>query len=122
MLFRSRTAYTFYNPSFATKELVDEVFNIVNDRAKAINIIATAKSAIRHNLGDKLHDINCPTLLIWGNQDVITPSFVGADFQKAIAGSELHYIDECGHAPMMEQPEQFNAILAPFLAFHNPKK
>lgn len=113
---KTRTEYTFYDPKTATKELVDEVFDMVNDRAKAINIIAISKSAIRHNLANRLTEIACPTLLIWGNQDIITPAFVGEDFQKGIAGSELHYIDQCGHAPMMERAAEFNAILEPFLS------
>jgi 2-hydroxy-6-oxonona-2,4-dienedioate hydrolase len=112
---KTRTEFTFYDPKTATKELVDEVFDIVNDRAKAINIIAISKSAIRHNLATRLHEINCPTLLIWGNQDIITPAFVGEDFKKAIAGSELHLIDKCGHAPMMECPVEFNQYLDAFL-------
>lgn len=52
---KTKTEATFYDPNVATKELVDEVYGIVNDRGKAIRVIATAKSAIRHNLGDKLH-------------------------------------------------------------------
>ena len=113
---KARIEFTFYSPATASKELVDEVFEMVNDRAKAMNIIVIAKSAIRHNLGEHLHKITCPTLLIWGNQDNITPPFVGEDFQKGLVNSELHFIDECGHAPMMEQPAMFCAILAPFLA------
>ena len=112
---KTRTEFTFYDPACASKELVDEVFDIVNDRAKAINIIAISKSAIRHNLATRLHEIKCLTLLVWGNQDIITPAFVGEDFHKAIEGSELHFIDKCGHAPMMERPEEFNYILARFL-------
>ena len=54
---------TFYDPAIATKELIDELYNVVNDRNKAIRIVATAKSAIRHNLGDKLHLIKIPVLL-----------------------------------------------------------
>ena len=63
---KTKTEGTFYDPSVATKELVDEVFDIVNDRNKAIRIIATAKSAIRHNLENRLENITAPTLLIWG--------------------------------------------------------
>jgi 2-hydroxy-6-oxonona-2,4-dienedioate hydrolase len=53
--------------------------------------------------------------LIWGNNDAITPPFVGQEFHKLIQDSELHFIDKCGHAPMMERPEEFNAILLKFL-------
>lgn len=112
---KKKTQSTFYDPSIASKELVDEVFDIVNDRNKAIRIIATAKSAVRHNLGDKLHQITVPTLLVWGKEDQITPAFVGERFRELIQDSRLILLDKCGHAPMMEHPEIFNAHLEEFL-------
>jgi 2-hydroxy-6-oxonona-2,4-dienedioate hydrolase len=112
---KKKTEVTFYDPAMATKELVDEVFEITRNRLKVIKIIALAKSAIRNNLGEELKDIKQPTLLVWGNNDIITPPFVAREFQKLIPNSELHFIDNCGHAPMMEQPEEFNVILDKFL-------
>ncbi|RXK60501.1 alpha/beta hydrolase [Lacibacter luteus] len=112
---RKKTEVTFYDPAMATKELVDEVYDIVNQRIKVIKVIALAKSAIRNNLGDELKEIKTPTLLIWGNNDTITPPFVGKEFNKLIPNSELHFIDKCGHAPMMERPDEFNEILNGFL-------
>lgn len=112
---RKKTEVTFYDPAMATKELVDEVYEIVNVRLKVIKVIALAKSAIRNNLGDELKEIQTPTLLIWGNNDTITPPFVGKEFNKLIPNSELHLIDKCGHAPMMERPDEFNEILNGFL-------
>ena len=113
---RNKTALTFYDPAMATDELVNEVFEITNNRLKVIKIIALAKSAIRNNLGEELTNIKQPTCLIWGNNDTITPPFVGKEFHKLIPNSELHFIDKCGHAPMMEVPEEFNRILSGFLA------
>lgn len=113
---RNKTSLTFYDPSLATDELVNEVFEITNNRLKVIKIIALAKSAIRNNLGDELKNILQPTCLIWGNNDTITPPFVGKEFNKLIPNSELHFIDKCGHAPMMEVPEAFNQILDGFLS------
>jgi pimeloyl-ACP methyl ester carboxylesterase len=112
---RKKTQLTFYDPAMASEELVNEVFEITNNRLKVIKIIALAKSAIRNNLGEELNTIKQPTCLIWGNNDAITPPFVGKEFQKLIPNSELHFIDKCGHAPMMEVPEEFNKILDAFL-------
>jgi pimeloyl-ACP methyl ester carboxylesterase len=112
---RKKTELTFYDPKIASKELVDEVYDIVNSRLKAIKIISLAKSAIRNNLGEELSQIKQPTLLIWGNNDAVTPPFVGREFHKLIPNSELHFVDKCGHAPMMEVPEEFNKILHKFL-------
>ena len=115
---RNKTALTFYDPSMATDELVDEVFEITNNRLKVIKIITLAKSAIRNNLGEELSQIQQPTCLIWGNNDTITPPFVGKEFNKLIPNSELSFIDQCGHAPMMEVPVAFNQILEKFLQAH----
>ena len=113
---RKKTALTFYDPAMATEELVNEVFDITNNRMKVIKIIALAKSAIRNNLGEELNQVKQPTCLIWGNNDTITPPFVGKEFQRLIPNSELHLVDKCGHAPMMEVPDEFNRILGDFLA------
>jgi 2-hydroxy-6-oxonona-2,4-dienedioate hydrolase len=112
---KKKTEVTFYDPATATKELVDEVFEITRNRIKVIKIIALAKSAIRNNLGEELQNIKQPTLLAWGNNDTITPPFVAREFNKLIPNSELHFIDKCGHAPMMERPDEFNVILEKFL-------
>ena len=112
---KNKTELTFYDPKTATKELVDEVYGIINNRIKAIKIISLAKSAIRNNLGEELNQIKQPTLLIWGNNDNITPPFVAREFNKLIPNSELQFIDKCGHAPMMEVPDEFNIILHKFL-------
>jgi pimeloyl-ACP methyl ester carboxylesterase len=112
---KKKTELTFYDPRVASTELVDEVFEIVNNRLKAIKIISLAKSAIRHNLGDELREITAPTLLIWGKNDTITPPLVAEEFHRLIPHSELHYINQCGHAPMMEVPAEFNRILEEFL-------
>jgi len=113
---RKKTELTFYDPKMTTKELVDEVYAIVNNRLKAIKVIALAKSAIRNNLSDELRDIKVPTCLIWGQNDTITPPMVAEEFEKLLPNSELHFIDKCGHAPMMEQPAEFNKVLGDFLA------
>ena len=112
---KNKTAQTFYDPAMATPELVDEVFEITRNRIKVIKIIALAKSAIRNNLGEELNQIKVPTCLIWGKNDTVTPPFVAEEFKKLIPQSELHFIDKCGHAPMMEVPHEFNEILSKFL-------
>ena len=112
---KMKTESVFYDPTVASKELVDEVFDVVNNRNKAIRIVATAKSAVRHNLGDRLHELKAPTLLIWGKEDEVTPSWVGEKFHELIPTSELHLVEKCGHAPMMEKPDEFNKILKDFL-------
>lgn len=112
---KAKTEYTFYDPKTATKELIDEVFEIVNNREKAIRILYIARSALRHNLKDELRNIIHPVKLIWGAEDRITPLFAGEEFQRLLPNAELSVLNYCGHAPMMEQAEAFNKLLEDFL-------
>ena len=112
---KAKTEFTFYDPNTANKELVDEVYEICNNRAKAMRVISMARSAMKENLGGVLHKLTMPVLLIWGKEDKITPPFVGEEFHKLLPNSELIILDHCGHAPMMEKPGEFNLILEEFL-------
>lgn len=112
---KEKVEYTFYDPKTATKELVDEVFTTINDRNRVIRILAMAKSAIRHNMGKDISKITIPVGLIWGKNDKITPPEVANEFHQLFPNSTLYWIDQCGHAAMMEQPEEFNKLLKEFL-------
>ena len=116
---KAKTEYTFFHPETATKELIDDVFEIVNNREKAIRVLYIARSAIRHNVRNSLHTINIPVKLIWGREDKITPLFAGEEFERILPNAELTILEECGHAPMMEYPVIFNEILGQFLAKNN---
>lgn len=110
-----RVQFTFYDKVTATKELVDEVFDIVNDNYKALRVVRIARAAQRENLAKEIHKIKVPTLLVWGLNDNITPPNVGHEFHKLLPNSELRFIDKCGHAAMMEQPHEFNLCLQRFI-------
>jgi 2-hydroxy-6-oxonona-2,4-dienedioate hydrolase len=108
---KNKVAITFFDPSWATDELVDECFEAVNDRNKVLRILSIAKSAIRHNMEEDLPNMNVPVCLIWGKNDIVTPPDVAETFLKGFPDADLFWIDECGHAPMMEHPVEFNGIL-----------
>lgn len=108
---KRKTEEVFYNPKVATKEIVDEVFETVNNRDKLVRTLSIAKSAIRHNMSSDLPNIETPTLLIWGENDMVTPPEVAVEFNSLLPNSELMWIKKCGHAPMMEHPNEFNRIL-----------
>lgn len=112
---KERVEYTFYDPETATKDLVDECFEVTSSIPKCMNILQIAKSAQRHNMAKDITQIQVPTCLIWGLNDTITPPSVGHEFNRLIPNSELHFIDKCCHAPMMERPVRFNIVLRRYL-------
>ncbi|PKA82372.1 pimeloyl-ACP methyl ester carboxylesterase [Ulvibacter sp. MAR_2010_11] len=105
----------FYDPKIATKEIVDEVYATVNDRTKLIRTLAIAKSAIRHNMSKDLPHMNTPTCIIWGEDDNVTPPAVAKEFHELLPDSDLFWIAKCGHAAMMEHPNEFNDLLYAWL-------
>lgn len=108
---RKKAEDVFYNPAVATKEIVDEVYETVNDRNKLIKTLAIAKSAIRHNMAKDLPKMQQPTCIIWGENDNVTPPEVAREFHELLPDSDLYWIEKCGHAAMMEHPIEFNRLL-----------
>ena len=112
---KNKTEMVFYDPKTATKDMVDEIYALVNDRIKVIKTVTIAKSAIRHNMAKDLPKMHVKTCLVWGKNDVVTPPDVAEEFHKLLPNSNLFWIDKCGHAAMMEHPDQFNNIVADWL-------
>lgn len=112
---RKKAENVFYSPEVATKEIVDDVYATVNDRTKLIRTLAIAKSAIRHNMAKDLPKMDTPTCIIWGKNDNVTPPEVAMEFHDLLPDSDLYWIDKCGHAAMMEHPQEFNQILMGWL-------
>lgn len=112
---KQKSEEVFYDPAVATKEIVDEVYETVNDRNKLIKTLAIAKSAIRHNMASDLPEMKMPVCLIWGKNDEVTPPEVADEFNSLLPNSKLYWLEKCGHAPMMEHPGEFNRILHDWL-------
>lgn len=114
---KARVAYTFHDPAIATEALVAQVLTITRDAQKCLGVLRVAKSAQRHYVADLLPLITAPTLLIWGREDRITPLQVAEEFKNMIPDARLVVIEECGHAPMMEKPEDFNFAMQQYLDY-----
>ncbi|MBI5723059.1 MAG: alpha/beta hydrolase [Planctomycetes bacterium] len=102
----------FHDEVHVTDELVDQIKDLIYNRASTRTLIDLAKSAKRDNLSERMPSITCPTLLIWGRQDQITPPDVAEEFRRLIVSSELIFIDKCSHAPMIEHPHEFGMHVA----------
>jgi len=105
----------FYNQEAISDDLIENVYATIQDRERALSVVRTAKAARSQNLKDTLYTITLPVLLIWGMQDIVTPVSVAEEFFYLLPNAHLHLINYCGHAPMMEQPAEFNRKLEEFL-------
>ncbi|HET6567477.1 MAG TPA: alpha/beta fold hydrolase [Rhodothermales bacterium] len=113
---RERAAVTFYDPVHVTEELVEDMFAIVNNRSRVMRLIKMARSTKSDTVTEHLESITTPTLLVWGQDDLITPPVVGYEFLERLPNATLYFLERCGHAPMIERPEEFNELMLDFLA------
>ena len=71
-----------------------------------------------HNpsLAEYLKLIRIPSLIVWGREDGIVPLNCGEIYHRALQGSTLHVIDQCGHSPQTEKPQEFLEVTTDFLS------
>lgn len=117
---KERASLTFYE-DLVDDTIIDEILNVLQSSAKLSRLLKIARATHEYNLEDQLEAIKKPVLLIWGKNDIITPPEVAETFQNKLPDATLQWIDRCGHAPMMERPEEFAKILAEFLTDHKPQ-
>ena len=65
---------------------------------------------------DRLGEIGCPTLIVWGTEDRLVPVGDADDFERLIPNSRKVVWPDTGHVAMLERPAAFNRLVAAFLA------
>ncbi len=66
-------------------------------------------------LKKRIHRITMPTLLLWGDDDKIVPLSYGELFNSLIPHSTLHVLENCGHIPQLEKPDEFVTSITDFI-------
>lgn len=112
---RKQAELTFYDDRFVTEEVVDDIIKIITHPSKLRNILTIARDTHEYNMEQFLENIRHEVLLIWGKNDKVTPPDVARQFHRGLPNSRLKWIDQCGHAPMMEHPQKFARFLNEFL-------
>jgi 2-hydroxy-6-oxonona-2,4-dienedioate hydrolase len=109
---------TFHNKQFYEGAAVDDAFRQRVIAGDSYTISRVLDSLIRGDdaLDNRLHAINRPTLILWGRDDKLIPLSFGERFHQEIAGSQLRIIDNCGHMPQIECPNEFATAARQFLS------
>ena len=119
---REKMEEIFYDPTLVTPDWVETVRRTVTDPATALRVVQFARAAKRENLEGRLHEIQAPTLVVWGRDDRITPPEVAERFHALIPDSRLAFLPRCGHAPMIEQPAAFSLSVQAWLEATRPRR
>ena len=63
----------------------------------------------------RLGKLDVPVLLLWGRYDRTLPLEQSRDILSAVPRAEFHVIEDCGHIPQYEKPDEVNPIIQQFL-------
>lgn len=108
----------FFDKRLVTPDLVDLAYVQHLERGDGTTISSVIETFhVRdEKLENRLDGLLAPTLLLWGEQDALTPLSMAREFQKLIPGSQLAVIPQCGHFPCLEKPAEFAQRVLNFLA------
>ncbi len=109
----------FYNTSLAPNEMVDEIYNVIQNNELATKALYLTRSATKQKMPHLIESVKVPTLLLWGENDSITPVEVAYEFNRMISNSILKIIPQCGHAVSHEKPGDFIREVTQFLQHIN---
>jgi pimeloyl-ACP methyl ester carboxylesterase len=115
-----RTA--FYDDSKITEEMVETYASYLDHPGAHHALITTAKQILPPDVGvvtARYREIRIPVLVIWGDRDVITPLGVGQRLVRELPRGALRIIQDCGHMPQEEAPEETLRLFLGFLRESN---
>jgi pimeloyl-ACP methyl ester carboxylesterase len=84
--------------------------------AGAEGFLPALTAIIDYDYRERLSQIECPTLVVWGDKDMLVPLADADEYARVIPSSRKVVFEDTGHSPMMERPQTFNDVLAEFLA------
>lgn len=112
----------FYKSTYYDKEAITNQRMVYNKRETEINNwnlamweYLQAWSVQPSDVGERLHEISQPTLVISGDSDKVVPVEDSREITELIQGAEFVIIPECGHMPHEERPDEFMEIVSEWL-------
>jgi pimeloyl-ACP methyl ester carboxylesterase len=74
------------------------------------------EALLSYDFRDRLPEIRCPTLIVWGEEDILVPVRDAGEFERLVPAAEKVVLEDTGHIPMVERPSTFNDCLLDFIA------
>ncbi len=111
-----RAALAYHDPRFITQARVDRIEAEHGRPGAVAAALATARGQRYAEVERRYGEIRQPTLLLWGDDDLVTPLRYGRRLARVLPDARLEVYADCGHIPMVEAANQTTRDLAAFLA------
>lgn len=125
---RSGTRYLlglcFADEAYVDDALLDFSYALACGRGSRRSLLSGIRSlgffgmlhpSVKREFGERLHELQVPTLVVWGEEDRMLPARHAQKTSERIPDAELHVLPGCGHLAQIERAEEFNALLLDFL-------
>jgi len=106
----------YYNPDNLTDEMRAALLAPYRTHGFVDALIAFTRDVRYTRLHERAAQVNCPTLIIWGEHDAVLPASDGQYFQESIGNSRLVIVREAAHLPHEEKPDEVNRLIREFVA------
>lgn len=119
VIHQRRTIFSYLVPLLISiRQLTPSFFWILlfdGLRAGPVTILRAASDLLAQDVRKDMKSVVAPTLLVWGENDLLVPPTLGVMIREQIAHAQLFLLKEAGHVSMFERPAEFNAALLAFL-------
>jgi pimeloyl-ACP methyl ester carboxylesterase len=103
-----------FDSSFLTEEVLQERYASSID-PEVVRIMRDSPPG-REDLGDQLHKVQCPALIVWGMDDRFGALDIGLLMTRKFQNARMHIFTKCGHWAQVEHADEFNALVMDFMA------
>jgi pimeloyl-ACP methyl ester carboxylesterase len=100
------------HPTLIAPDLVHEVMKALGKPG----YLDALDAVLLYDFRDRLEEISCPALLLWGEKDMLVPVADADEFERRIPDARKVLLEDTGHAPQLERATEFNRELLAFLA------
>lgn len=114
-LLQDEWEHGYYLKGHLPEKIAQEFLEVASDESRQAALGEIARSSKRYQVSSFLNKIDHPVLLVWGLHDPVSPPESALHFNDLLSNSEIRFIEDCGHVPMLEKPQQFVAHLQAFL-------
>ncbi len=101
----------YFDPSFVTADAECCAALHLQMPEWSLALAAFTRSGGYGFLSDRISEISVPTKIIWGRQDRILGTKDATKFEETVANSKLYWMENCGHVPHLEKPEETAQII-----------
>ncbi len=110
-----RVGLAYHDPRFVTQARVEHVEAELSRPGAVAAALAAARGQRFRGVETRYPEIRQPTLLLWGDDDLVTPLRFGHDLARVLPDAELRIFPACGHIPMVEAFHPTTKALSVFL-------